>query len=435
MTDYALHSALRGSSRDDLLELANDVLARIYDEFSRACTELDHAYLESRPTADVSLANGWPGRALCLAMGCEAGFGKRYGSAALELAEIQLEVLVERCDSPWLFSGGCGVLYSYHQIVRALKEQDRHSDVTNSFVMLLIGLLQGDATLAQFDLIRGAAGVGLFALEVAQETARRDLLTAVVANLEATAEQSRDGCTWHTGPELLHATLRAQDPEGYFDLGMAHGTAGVLGILAEITRRYPTLHSAITLRDETSRWLAQQVIGHKDRNPPAVLAPLRPRLAAARTAWCYGNPGVALGLYKAATAASDDSLARLAIEAAVASTDRNLEESGVVGPSLCHGSAGVALTLHSLAAASRNERLLEGAARWAEVVTRTWRSIGLTRLVAAERPSADRDVGGDPLGVLTGLGGVALAALTLAGSIGHGWDAFMLTNPASPSIS
>jgi lantibiotic biosynthesis protein len=52
-------------------------------------------------------------------------------------------------------------------------------------------------------------------------------LGMVLTHLQNTAERREDGIAWHSGPELLPRGQRKNWPNGYYNLGSAHGIPGV----------------------------------------------------------------------------------------------------------------------------------------------------------------------------------------------------------------
>src|ERR1700688_1895526 len=84
---------------------------------------------------------------------------------------------------------------------------------------------------ADYDLIRGLAGYGVYALERLPRPSAIDCLTKIVDRLAETAEHGPQGTIWHTAPELLPDWQRAIFPRGYYNLGVAHGVPAVVAML------------------------------------------------------------------------------------------------------------------------------------------------------------------------------------------------------------
>ena len=81
-----------------------------------------------------------------------------------------------------------------------------------------------------YDLISGLVGFGVYAIE--RGDAGAPLARAVLDGLDAYAARG-----WLTAPELLPAHQRVSAPEGYVNLGLAHGIPGVVAVLAQFCKR------------------------------------------------------------------------------------------------------------------------------------------------------------------------------------------------------
>src|SRR4029078_715932 len=110
------------------------------------------------------------------------------------------------------------------------------------------------------------------------------------------------GITWFTRPELLTPMARKEYPKGRYDVGLARGTPGVIARLAEAYAAGIARSRVRPLLDGAVRWL----LGRKLPETMDSVFPrcLRPGLTdppqPGRSAWCYGDPGVAIALLSAA---------------------------------------------------------------------------------------------------------------------------------------
>jgi hypothetical protein len=248
----------------------------------------------------------------------------------------------------------------------------------------LLGALAGEAR--EHDLISGLVGIGVYFLERDTQAAH-DGLAYVIGRLERAAVRSDDGLAWHTSPATLPTAYAQAWPDGFVDCGVAHGVPGAIAFLARA--------GAHRLCGEATRWLLAQRHGGYF---PSRIAAGRPRTRA-RSAWCYGDPGIAVALYPADRGAA----LALAREAARRAPD----DCGVRDASLCHGAAGLAHLYNRLAQATGDAELA--------AVARTW----------LERALAMRPV--DPgAHLLDGTVGVGLALLAATTRTEPRWDRLLL---------
>ena len=154
---------------------------------------------------------------------------------------------------------------------------------------------------------------------------------------------------------------------GEFNLGVAHGVPGVIGILGMLSRAgvdraktEPILRSAIG-------WLLAQAIKDDAEGhcfPYSAGADILPEPA--RLAWCYGVPGIAGVLSTAADGLGDEALASKARELARAGARCGIAASGVRDACLCHGAAGVGHIYNRLFNSAQDDTLRKTAIFWFE---------------------------------------------------------------------
>ncbi len=218
-----------------------------------------------------------------------------------------------------------------------------------------------------YDLISGIVGVGVYFVERSRQGSRHApaSLDRVVTALAARAERDADGITWLTPPELLPPWLRETCPAGHHDLGVAHGVPGAVAVLAAIAARPEVASREVARELATSAldWLQRRQVNDDPRGCyPSWSAQGRP--AATRTAWCYGDPGVAASCWRAAVDLGRDPLPWQTLAAASAS--RPAEHTGIVDPNLCHGAAGMAHLCNRFYQGSRDPAFRDAARAWFE---------------------------------------------------------------------
>ncbi len=279
-----------------------------------------------------------------------------------------------------------------------------------------------------YDLIDGVVGLGVYAMRRLDAPIGRPLLAAVVRRLAELADEEPTGLTWRTPARHLPEFQREMAPNGYRNLGLAHGVPGVVGLLGLVCAAGGDEKPAAErlLRPAVAWLLAQERsdgdaaafpswLGDDDNDPPT------------RTAWCYGEPGVAAALMAAGRGAGEPDWERRALAIAHRAARRDPDATGVGDAGLCHGAAGLALVFQRLHEASGDEELGAAAACWADR-TLAFRLPKAPFTVQASIPGSGGDdrVWEDAPGLLEGAAGVALALLTVEGRAPTGWDGFLL---------
>jgi lantibiotic biosynthesis protein len=297
---------------------------------------------------------------------------------------------------------------------------------------------------ADYDLIRGLAGFGVYALERLPRPSAVACLAKVVDRLAETAEHGPQGTTWHTAPELLPDWQRAIFPEGYYNLGVAHGVPAVVAMLGGAAAAAARMGAAgdpaaadlaeraRSLGEGASRWLlAQQLPPGNSFRFGTTFSPEAPPQRS-RLAWCYGDPGIAAALLVTARARGDAALEQLAIELALEAANRPAELSGVRDAGLCHGSAGLAHLFNRMYQETGEPRLGAISRRWFEhALDFRQPGQGLAGYLTFqfEDDAVTEKWRADP-GLLEGVAGIGLALLGGLGDFEPAWDRVLMLSAA-----
>lgn len=337
------------ASRDRALAIAHAIAHRLAD--------VDAVLTELRASPST-LGCGLPGIALFFIEMSKEFPGENWDDHAYSYMRRAAD-LSNRDPIAWpgLLEGTAGlavtlqILSNYdHRFVQLLLP------VTNSLVRQTLGrrpLGLAPLTEADYDWVNGAAGIlrsltfisagtpeaATSACDIAIQRCRDELLWLV--------GDVATGNRWTIPPTAPHTVKeeRLLFPDGYVDLGLAHGLAGVLASLALATMGRvadaPTTQSIRALGEYILR--ARSLPAESMNWPRRIASPggRSGQHAPARTAWCYGAGGISHALMLAARATEDDSLKLDASRACQTIAARSLEDMRLESPSLCHGFAGL----------------------------------------------------------------------------------------------
>jgi lantibiotic modifying enzyme len=375
---------------------------------------------------EPSLAGGAAGMAVLYAYLAEAGLGRRYESASRRLLEEAGDAVGSITMAPSLYGGFAGVAWAMAHLERS-SSGSNGGDSTGAVDEALRGYLNRRGWRSDYDLVSGLVGFGVYALERLPDPTAVACLEGVVDRLGETAKRVADGVTWHTGPELLPLQQREQCPRGYYNFGLAHGVPGVIAVLGAACAVGVRRRKARQLLDGAVTWLLRQK--RKDKKGsrfPAWVAP-GGKSESCRSAWCYGDPGVAAALFCAARSAGESAWEREALEIARGAATRPPDEAGVVDAGLCHGAAGLGHVFNRMYQATGDETLRRAARFWFErtlAMRQPGSGVGGFPALSA-RDDGTKYWDDDP-GLLTGAAGVALALLAATTSIEPAWDRMLL---------
>jgi hypothetical protein len=334
---------------------------------------------------------------------------------------------LEHNHAPGLFGGAARVAFAVGHLSSG-DDADLACEMIERSLLRFLG--QPTET---YDLITGLVGI---AVPVLQRIADRKaspssepVARGILDQLERLARPMDTGLSWHTPAALLPEWQRVQAPDGYTNLGLAHGIPGVVAILARYIAAGVDAARARVLLDGAVAYL-RSVAGPRPGTRYPAWLPTRGDWTC-RVAWCYGDLGVAVALMSAATATGRDDWRRDALELARGMAARPIDAAQVVDAGLCHGAAGVAHLFNRLAQASGNGELASAADTWfahALAMRRPDGVAGFPRALYEDggvrwEPAAD---------LLNGATGVALALHAAISPIEPAWDQLLLAD-LSPS--
>ncbi len=336
-----------------------------------------------------------------------------HDDAAERHLDAAFEAVADEVMGPSLFGGFSGVAWAdahLHPVTAGGEDTAEEVDA------IVLELVTRDARQLRYDLVGGLVGLGVYALE--RRPRAPGCLEAIVARLDELAAAEPDGI-WTTPPHHLPAHQRERAPAGLRDLGVAHGVAGVIALLAGALGVAVEPARCRRMLERAVPWLLAQRL--PDGFPAQLVAGEPAR--ASRQAWCYGDPGTAAALLLAARAAGEAAWEAAALDIAREAAARPLERAGVVDAMLCHGAAGLGHIYNRLHQATGDAALRAAAIAWfdrALAMRRPGEGVGGLRAHDGERGWHDDG------GLLTGSAGVALALLGATSAIEPCWDRMLL---------
>jgi lantibiotic biosynthesis protein len=304
-----------------------------HDEIVRAAQNT-----AAEPLPHAGLAAGTAGMALALADSFRDDH--RYAAAARSVTDRLTEQVL--AAPPWP-DPGAGLW-------------DGHYDVITGATGTIAGLL---AILEVWDEVGPDGGL----VEESADRARAALhrLAEDLVRM-CTPDAERQVTPWSLDPRHYPAPEYLDEyPQGYINLGLAHGLPGVLSALSlalaarpadlpaervqeAITRLVAIIESSRADDDHGPNWPAGRAVDSHGRPLPVGEGP-------ARTAWCYGAPGVSLSFLHASRALDDTALAARAAAGFGAVMSRVQEYGRFPSGTVCHGAAGILLIATAFARA------------------------------------------------------------------------------------
>ena len=430
--DRAAHgasaTAVAGASWRPLL--TGSLRDRALDTVDRLVHDLDRE--DGNAGRDASLSTGAAGLAVCHAALARAGHDRRAGDLACARLDEAVDALGSARMVPSLFAGFTGIAWAAELVDRLLDEEDEdRNDGIDHALAGWVDRYEGDDL--PYDLIHGLTGLGAYALTRWPRPGAVRCLAGVVDQLARRARQDEAGTYWWTSPTLLPGPRKQQHPEGGVDVGVAHGIAGVIPLLARVQALELCNETVGPLLDGAVRWLSAHVADTPSGPVLPAFLPTGSRWSGpARTAWCYGSPGVSAALLLAALDARRSAWYELAVSLGLEAVGRPLEETGVTDAGFCHGSAGVAHLFNRLSQLTGMREFEDAARLWFE---RTLQACAVPLGDGTSPAAATAAVPWRGAGVLEGAAGVALALLAACTDDEPVWDRmFLVTSPADAGV-
>jgi hypothetical protein len=357
-----------------------------------------------------------------------------HADAALDSLDRAADALAAASIRPALHGGFAGIAWVAEHVQEMLGVA---GDDGNAAVdAALLRMVDAGPWPFGHDLVAGLTGIGVYALARVHRPGGAALLARVVARLDEMSEKHGADACFFTRPEWLSPDWRTRYPHGFHELGMAHGTPGVIAFLGRAHATGQAGQGARPLARAATRWLLAQRLDamHPGRAGegwfPARLAPAAE--PAPLLAWCSGDAGVALALLGAGRCLDEPAWIETGLTVARAAATRPGHTAQVMDAGLCHGAAGLAHLFQRLFQVT-GESLFGDAARSWLARTLDLRTpgagiagYGRQRVHGARTAGASQEHG-DP-GLLHGATGIALALLAAVTPVEPAWDRLLLAD-------
>lgn len=390
-----------------------------------------------------SLAEGAAGRALFLGYLSRLSGKASAAKASMAVMGHAVEHLGE-AEGAGFFDGYAGIAWAMEHLQAQVyvpagldtEEEDGNQEVDE----VLLDLLSRSEWKSDLHLTGGLVGYGVYALERLEKPEAKRILGRILDHLESTAIVFGKGLSWWTSPDRLAEWQQENSPDGYYNLGLAHGVPGVLLLLAAMKARGVESERSGALLEKGMAWMWDQVqplplsrcggdcvdgcVGAWVNAGDDVAD-----LTASRIAWCYGDLGVSLALWQVGRLSGCLDWENKALEVARTAAARPFESSGVMDAGLCHGSAGNVLLFLRHFQNTGEECFRDAALRYLDKAIACHRPGRPFAGFAAFRPDSERHAPRNLYqptgGLMEGASGVGLALLAAVG-VEPVWDRMML---------
>jgi len=408
--------------------LSDDLARRVgetVDEIARVLIELPLA----EPNT-ASLIAGDAGIALFQSYHARAAHDDASEASGRRRLDQAVDALVTERMRPDLYHGFTGIAWVVEHTLgtcgSGVTSADDPNDAIDEALEAALRQSGAEASWARsFEFLFGLVGVGVYALERLGRPRATGILELIVSRLGTLCERAPDGIAWFTPPDQLAPKTRTLAPDGYYNVGVAHGSPGVIAFLGQVYAAGIAERESRELLEGSVSWLLARRSSENVDAFPAWITP-QGNVRTKPVSWCYGNPGIAAALLVAARAVGERSWEDEALHMALACAGRSGPEFRAEEACLCHGSAGNGHLFNRLFQATSETRFRDAAVSWfAHALELRRPGSGLAGFESKDHREDKLFWVGRP-GFLNGISGIGLALLAATTTVEPSWDRLLL---------
>ena len=338
-----------------------------------------------------------------------------------------IATIVTSINEGYNFHTFCGGIAGAAWTVELLNELDFIEVNTDALLSPLDDYLKHIVNLDErenfYDFLHGLIGIGYYFLKRYKNTASiehkvryKEMLVEMISKLEETAKQSDHGVYWES------YLIKTEGLRGC-NLSLSHGLASIINFLSRLAdepafseQTIPLLKQAVT-----------HTLSYKKEQADASFFPdwitnENVESQSNRLAWCYGDLGVAISLWRAGTVTKDKEVENTAIQLLeYAASRRDVEETRIVDAGLCHGAFGVMHIFDYMFKETGISLFKEAADYWIDygltIDNHQGGSAGYMKWRGGDTPTYEKENS-----VLEGIAGIGLAMLSYLDSEKSDWN-------------
>lgn len=267
--------------------------------------------------------------------------------ASEDIGSTIIASIVNSINEGYNFHTFCGGIAGAAWTIELLNELDFIELDTDSLLGVLDDFLNHIANLNEgenyYDFLHGLIGIGYYFLKRYKNTASselkekyKEMLLVMISKLQRTAKSSENGIYWES------FLIRDEGLKGC-NLSLSHGLASIINFLSRLAEESDFSEQALPLLEKAiSHTMSYKRVKPDTSFFPDWITNENKESQSSRLAWCYGDLGVAISLWKASSVIKNEEIKNTAIQLLeFAATRRDIEETRIVDGGLCHGAFGV----------------------------------------------------------------------------------------------
>ncbi len=348
-------------------------------------------------------------------------------------AEIISEV-VEHINNGYTFPTFCSGIAGAGWVLAFLDHEEFiEIDIDDLLVDLdpfLYQAMQNDIEREYYDFLHGAVGYGYYFLKRYESTKSQELKNQykeyIITLLEALKKSSRldaNGNTW------WEFDLNVEEGTRGGNLSLSHGISSIINFLSRLYPYDDFKNLTTTMLDGAISY----VLSHKNEDTnqtslyPSWVYEGMPKNTSSRLAWCYGDLGIGISLWRAGKTLNNSGYTKEALEMMKHSTKRkDIEEAGVMDTGHCHGASGIANIYHFMFQETKDQVFEDAAAYWMDQLLKM--AIHENGDAGFMQWKGDAKEYQKESNLLEGIAGIGLTIISFLATFETKWDECLLIN-------
>ncbi len=346
-----------------------------------------------------------------------------------EPADVGVDMItktIQGINEGYAFPTFCTGIAGAGWVLELLNEEE-FIDIDNDELLVdldeyLFNVMKENMNEGLYDFLHGAIGYGYYFLKRYENTRSAELknkykehLLYLITALKNTSEDDKNGKFWKT------TLIKEEDLIGV-NLSLSHGLSSIVNFLSRVY-----VHEYF--REEVHDLLTATIsymLSHKNEDLtrtslfPSWIHEGMEKNSQARLAWCYGDLGVGISLWRAGKALDNSEYKEEALQIVKHAAQRkDITEAGVKDAGLCHGSCGIASIFNRMYKETEDPIFKETADFWMEQVLKMdthksnagylqWRG--------------DKEEWKEETNLLEGIAGIGLAMISFLATFDTKWD-------------
>ncbi|WP_340065518.1 lanthionine synthetase C family protein [Ascidiimonas aurantiaca] len=274
-----------------------------------------------------------------------------YADIGVDLLNESVNRINEGYQYPTYCTGIAGAAWVFDHLVEEDFMDSENDELLAELDEFLYAMMESDMSTGNYDFLHAAIGYAFYFLKRFRNTKDdtlkekyRQYLLNMLAMLEKTAQKDENGLKWESTLDIEKGT------RGY-NLSLSHGMSSIVIFLSKLHDFPDFREKAAPLLKGALDYILSKELTAPDRTvyfPSWITEPAREEQGS-RLAWCYGDLGPGLALWRASKTLNDKVMAQKALEIFRHSAERTQpDDTGARDAGLCHGSYGNAQIFNRL---------------------------------------------------------------------------------------